>query len=103
MGVAAENRYKAMVKRQMDGCASEVARAALAESLNAVPKKDGAGKPFGDVLFAHDGSGSWWALDPVKKWAGFGFRYGSLRDAVSRWAVAVFIDGANQVIGQPLK
>lgn len=102
MGAAAENRYKAMVRRQNDGEACENSRIALQESLNCVAKKPGAGTPFGDVLFANSGD-SWWALDPVKKWAGFGYCYGSIREAVACWNVAIFVDGNNQIIGQPIK
>ena len=47
MGAAAENRYKAMVRRQNDGDARENSRQALQHALNAVAKKPGAiiGKP----------------------------------------------------------
>lgn len=61
----------------------------LMDDLNALPRTGGK-RPFGPVVFMKDEHrNEWWALDPKKLWAGFGFCYPSLRAAVSDFLVTI--------------
>jgi hypothetical protein len=87
MGVAAYNRGTAALSRDVDSKSRPV-HFLIMDRLNALPKYPDAGRPLKDIEFRHDGK-MWWALDPVKGWAGFGFWYPTLGEAVRRWRVSV--------------
>lgn len=90
MGVAAYNRGSALISRRADD-AERPAEFVMMADLNAIPKKDKAPTPFGDIRFvaAH---GGWWAECPT---TGYGFHFTTLRDAVRSFRVEVhaYIDG----------
>jgi hypothetical protein len=95
MSAAAEHRYQAFAAREADDkCPS--ANAIFLADLNALPKTDNAGRPFGDIVFVQS-HGGWFAECPT---TGYGFWYRTLREAVRSWRVAVFFDGG-KLIGQP--
>lgn len=87
MGVAAYNRGTKAIRDDIsrDGRPAEFW---MMDSLNSMPKYEDAGRPFGSILFKYDGK-RWWAVDPVKQFAGRGYWYESLREAVKRWDVEI--------------
>lgn len=95
MGIAAELRYVKFAANQVPTVS---ANQHLLDDLNAIPKKEGAMAPFGDILFLKHRE-NWVAECPV---SGFGFFYKTLRDAVSSWRVVIFLDNG-KLIGQPIK
>lgn len=96
MSVQAENRYKAFAARQAAAQFGSL-NDAFVRDLNALPKKPGARAPFADIHFIAS-RGGWWAECPT---TGFGYFYPSLREAVSSWLVAVFLD-RGILVGQPI-
>jgi len=96
MGAASENRYAAFAARQAT-CNNPTLTELFVRDLNLVPKDKRAMVPFGDILFVAS-HGGWFAECPV---TGYGFWYKTVREAVSAWHVAVFLDGGN-IIGQPI-
>lgn len=84
MGVAAYNRASIAIRERIDS-EQRHAQFRFLDDLNALPKLDGAGRPFGPVHFVMGNKG-WWALDPDK---GSGYLYPTLRQAVQSWRVEV--------------
>lgn len=66
--------------------------------LNALPKFEDAGTPFSEVHFIV-GHGGWWAECPT---TGFGYWYGTLREAVRRWRVEIHSYDNGIWIARPL-
>ncbi len=87
MGIAAYNRGSLAIRREIAKNDRPV-EFEIIENLNNLPKYEDAGTPLQGITFAFDGM-RWWALDPVKLWAGFGYYYPSLREAVKRWRVEI--------------
>jgi len=87
MGIAAYNRGSTALSREIDADQRPV-EFEIMERLNALPKYADAGKPFGPIDF-RESNGIWWALDPAEGFAGFGFWYTSLHEAVRRWRVQI--------------
>lgn len=84
MGAAAYNRGSKVVARQ----AAESARPVefeIIERLNALPKFEDAGTPFGPVHFVASHGGVF-AECPV---TGFGYWYPTLHETTRRWRVVV--------------
>ncbi len=69
MGIAAYNRGTAAIAAQFDAEARPV-EFEIMERLNALPKYEDAGKPFGAIQFVHDYRGFWVAECP-KNWLWF--------------------------------
>ena len=98
MSKAAELRYEKFAAREAaEKCGRSINDLYLAD-LNALPKKEGAQAPFGDIVFVQS-RGGWVAECPV---TGFGFWYKTLRLAVASWVVAVFLVNGS-LVGQPCK
>jgi hypothetical protein len=91
MGIAAYNRGTALIARQFDAEARAV-EFEIMERLNALPKYEDAGTPFGPIQFVSGNNGVWAECPQT----GFGFCYHTLTEAVRRWKVTVvaFQDGA---------
>ena len=85
MGVAAYNRGSAAISRQIADEARPV-EFQIMDELNALPKYDDAGTPFGDIRFV-PGHGGVWAECPT---TGYGFWYRTLREAMRRWRVEIY-------------
>ena len=88
MGVAAYNRGSALISRQIDRD-QRPREFEFMDEFNAVPKRAGAGTPFGPVVIKTDQSGNWWILDPEKLFGGFGFVYPTMREIMARWRIVV--------------
>ena len=84
MGAAAEHRGNVLIRRQISAEARPVEFVKMDE-LNALPKFEGAGTPFGEVHFIA-GHGGWFAECPT---TGFGYWYRTLRESVRRWRVEI--------------
>ncbi len=91
MGIAAYNRGTAAIAAHFDAEARPV-EFEIMERLNALPKYEDAGTPFGPIQFLHDQRGFWVAECPK---TGFGFFYATLNEAVRRWKVTItgFVNG----------
>ena len=87
MGAAAYNRGSRRVREQIDG-ERRPHEFDFIEHLNAIPKNEGAGLPFGPVRF-EPGNGGWWALDADHPYTKRGYLYRSLRAAVRAWRVEI--------------
>jgi hypothetical protein len=87
MGVAAYNRGSKAIREHINAT-RRPAEFLLMDDLNSLPKYEDAGQPFGPLVFQYDGR-MWWALDPIRRFAGFGYWYPTLREAVRRWNVSV--------------
>ena len=87
MGAAAEMRGNAaiIVGLRADARPAEFD---FMDHLNSLKKYPDAGTPFASIKFVSDGQ-YWWALDQKKGWAGRGYWYPSLREAVRRWNVNI--------------
>lgn len=85
MGVAAYARGSALIARHLDHEARPV-EFIMMDELNALPKKDRAPVPFGEIRFVAGRSG-WWAECPR---TGFGYHYPTLREAVRSFRVEVY-------------
>jgi hypothetical protein len=96
MGAAAYARGSAAISRQIEADARP-AEFALMDELNALPKRDGAPVPFGEIRFAAS-HGGWWAVCPV---TGFGFWHRSLREAVRSYRVEVYAHDSGEWIARP--
>jgi len=84
MGVAKENRDRALTASQIDDEARHLAFRIM-DQMNALPKDPRAFAPFGDVVILQN-RGVWRVECPV---SGFGFWYDSLADAVQSWRIAL--------------
>jgi len=84
MGAAAYRRGSALITRQLDA-SQRRPEYRLMDDLNALPKYDDAGTPFGPIQFVWE-KGVWWAECPQ---TGFGYHYPTLREAVRRWRVTI--------------
>jgi hypothetical protein len=84
MGIAAYNRGSSAISQQISSMARP-AEFEMMDILNALPKYEDAGKPFGQIQFTM-GNGGIWAECPV---TGFGFWYPTLFEAVKRWRVTI--------------
>lgn len=84
MGIAAYNRGSAALSREIDADARHV-EFEIMERLNALPKYEDAGKPFGPIQFVSGNNGVW-AVCPR---TGFGFWYHTLPEAIRRWRVTI--------------
>lgn len=87
MGIAAYNRGSAALARKIDADMRPIEFEVM-ERLNALPKYQDAGRPFGPIQFVYDYRGFWVAELSVKK-HGFGFFYPTLNEAVQRWRVQI--------------
>lgn len=88
MGIAAYNRGTERIRKDADARERDPAFI-LMEELNAIAKHPNAARPFGPIVFVYDGRSHWHALDPNKRFSGFGYWYRTLREAVSAWRVQV--------------
>lgn len=87
MGAAAQQRGDKAIRESLPGRPAEFQKMDL---LNALPKYPDAGTAPHPIIFACDKPRNhWWALDPRLMWAGYGFGYGTLYEAVRRWNVSV--------------
>ena len=84
MGVAAYNRGSALISRQISNNRRPV-EFEMMDELNALPKYEDAGLPFGPVRL-ESSHGGWWIVCPD---TGFGFWYKTLREAVRRWRITI--------------
>lgn len=84
MGAAAYNRGTKALVRDIDSNRRAV-EFEIMERLNALPKHNDAGTPFGPIQFVAGHNGIW-AECPV---TGFGFWYKNLPEAVRRWNVQI--------------
>lgn len=84
MGIAAYNRGSLCIARQFDAELPPVEFEVM-ERLNALPKFEDAGTPFGPIQFV-SGNAGFWAECPV---TGYGFWYPTLGEAVKRWRVQI--------------
>lgn len=98
MGVAAYNRSSAVV-RQMINDQQRPVEFRLMDELNAIPKYEDAGVPFGPIRFVHS-HGGWWAECPV---TGFGYWYRTLREAMRRWHVVIHTYEHGAWLAEPSK
>lgn len=96
MGAAAYNRGSAALRRQIDAEQRPV-EFEIIERLNALPKYEDAGKPFGPIHF-ESGNKGFWALCPR---TGFGFWYRTLPEAIRRWRVLIVAFDCGIWIAQP--
>ena len=85
MGIAAYNRGSAALSREIDADQRPV-EFEIMDRLNALPKYEDAGKPFGPIEFVYDYRGFWVAQCPR---TGFGFFYDTCAEAVRRWRVRI--------------
>jgi hypothetical protein len=98
MGAAAYARGSALIARQIDGDARPVAFVIM-DDLNALPKKDKAPTPFGEIQFVA-GHGGWWAECPK---TGFGYHYKTLREAVRSFRVEVYAYNNGAWLARPME
>lgn len=96
MSVRAEHRYVAFAARQADARMPDH-NTMLVQHLNSLPKNEGAGTPFDDILFVQS-HGGWFAECPT---TGYGYWYKTLRQAVRAWRVVVMLKG-DRFVGVPL-
>jgi len=94
MSARAENRYKVFAANKASEGQPSINEMFLRD-LNALPKRTNAQRPFGDIHFVSS-HGGWFAECPT---TGFGYFYRTLREAVTAWRVAVFLDN-NILVGQ---
>ena len=87
MSAQAESRWKAKNRRDLESQTRPVEFEVM-DRLNDMPKHLDAGTYRADMAFKCDGS-RWWALDANRLFAGFGYHYPSLQEAVTRWRVVV--------------
>ncbi len=91
MGVAAYNRGSRALLERIDR-ETEAPHARRIAALNALPKRQGAPRPFGDVAFV-EVPGGCWALDASKGNRGRGFWFASVELAVAAFRVSVVCAG----------
>ena len=96
MGAAAYNRGTKALSDQIDHEARDSGFVLMAD-LNAMPKNEGAPKPFGPIHFTY-GHGGYWAECPT---TGRGYHYKTLRAAVAAWRVTITEIRGPVLIGQP--
>ena len=84
MGAAAYQRGNKRISADIDA-QQRASEFVLMDDLNALPKHEGASKPFGPIHFIGS-HGGWFAECPV---SGFGYFYASLREAVRSWQVSI--------------
>jgi hypothetical protein len=93
MGTAAYNRGSEAVRRQIQADVDAHRRHEaffIIENLNAMPKAPGAPTPFGPVDLVQDPADKgWWALDPKKGFAGRGYWFKTLGEAVRAFNIEV--------------
>ena len=91
MGVAAYNRGSRALRERIDR-ETEAPHARRISELNALPRRQGAPRPFGEVAFV-EVPGGCWALDANKGSRGRGFWFASLGLAVASFHVRIVCAG----------
>lgn len=84
MGAAAYNRGTKLIG-ELISREDRPAEFVFMDDLNALPKNDGAAKPFGPIHFVNS-HGGWWAECPT---TGYGYFYKTLRQAIRAWRVSI--------------
>lgn len=96
MGAGAYYRGNRVIRQQLEANMRPVEFEVM-DKLNALLKYPDAGTPHARIRFQFDkNSKRWWVLDEKKGFAGFGYSYVNLHEAVKRWNVVIteYHDGA---------
>lgn len=97
MGAAAYARGSAAISAQI-ARGDRPVEFVMMDELNALPKKDKAPTPFGEIRFVA-GHGGFWAECPT---TGFGYHYPTLREAVRSFRIEVYAYDNGAWLARPI-